>query len=355
MIKAESIEMVRRAVDIAEVAEKYTTLKRNTGCCPLHDEKTPSFHVWPQKQMYKCFGCGESGDIFSLVMKVEKKTFTEAAEQLAGIAGIALEYDEREVAQEKKDLITEMNAVVAWAHKKYKKSLNELPEDSEAMQFLLARGFSLERAMSWDLGYAPDDWKYITTPIINAGKFDAAVRTGLVTSRDGKNWDFLRHRITIPIHNASGQLVGIAGRLVGKGEGAKYFNPVASEIYDKSSILFGLWQAAAAIRKEECCYLVEGYFDVMAMHDAGYLNSVAGCGTALTDKQARLLKRYTQHVILMLDGDEAGLEKQMHYIDLFLKHEFKVSVVQLPEGQDPDDHLKNYKQNGIKKAIKQEL
>lgn len=296
--------------------------------------------------MFKCFGCGESGDAFALVMKVEKKTFIEAVQVLADMTGVPVETDKREVSEEKRDLIEDMRTVLNFANRKYQENLKKAGDDSAAMQFLISRGFTLERAQSWDLGFAPDDWKFITTPLINAGKFDAAHKAGLVSTRDGKNWDFLRSRITIPIHDASGRLVGIAGRLIGTGEQAKYFNPTSSELYDKSAILFGLWQAASAIKKEGSVYFVEGYFDVMAMHDAGMNNCVAACGTSITDKQVKLLKRYTEHVILMLDGDDAGQKKMMEYIDLFLKHDFKVSVVELPEGQDPDEAL-SARKNGV--------
>jgi|GEM_PF-3845036 DNA primase len=348
MIKQNSIEELRNKCDITDVVNKYTVVKRDMACCPFHDERTASFKIYPAKQTYKCFGCGESGDVFKLIMKKENLNFVEAAEYLAAAAGIGLEYDQQsqQEAQEIKDERKEMLAIAEWANKKYITSLVQLPDDAAAIEYLNVRGYSRERATAWDLGFAPDDWKFITTPLINMGKLMDAIKTGLVYSRDGKNWDFYRTRITIPIHDHNGIVVGLAGRLIppppGETEGAKqpkYLNPVESLIYSKKKIWYGLWQAQKAIKEEKFCYVVEGYFDVHAMQDNGMLNTIAACGTEVDDSQIKFLKRYTERVVIAFDGDGPGTKKQMLLINIFLQNNFKVDVLVLPQGKDPDEYI----------------
>lgn len=353
MIKQSSIDELKGRIEIHEVIGQFVSLKKKgngyEACCPFHNEKTPSFRVTPAKDMYKCFGCGKGGDAIRFVMEHERKTFYEAIEWLAEKYNLTLEQDQQaqQVSEEVKSKKQQMLELVAFAQNKYEDMLRSLPDDAAAMQYMRKRGYSRERMQSWSMGFAPDDWKFLTTPIINMGKHGPAVDCGLVYSKEGKNFDFLRNRITFPIHDHNGHLVGIAGRMLPTGDDAadkkqpKYINPCESLIYSKKKIWFGLWQAQKAIREREFVYVVEGYMDVQAMHDAGLENTVASSGTEIDEWQVKLLKRYTDHVVICYDGDEPGTAKAMKQINLFLKHNYKVSVVHLPEGKDPDEYIRS--------------
>lgn len=352
MIKQNSIDEVRFRADIEEVISHFIEVKKHLACCPFHGEKTPSFHIWQKKQVYKCFGCGESGDVFRFVMKHQKKTFTEAVEWLAAYYKINIEYDQpsAEESQQRKDDKTEMLAIVDWANKKYIESIERLPADSPCLQYLAQRGFTKERIAAWCLGFAPQDWKFLATPLINMGKFTPAVATGIIRSRDANTYDALRLRVTIPLFDHNGILVGIAGRIIPGMEDtktAKYLNPDESIIYQKKALWYGLHSAQHAIKQTGSAYIVEGYFDVMAMHDAGVLNTVSPCGTEADLLQLKFLKRYADELVFLYDGDKPGIDKMMKQIDLALQLDIKTRVVELPDGMDPDEF--------IKKAQKQTL
>jgi DNA primase len=353
MIKQETIDLVRSRADIVDVIGSRLKLKRAgssmMACCPFHGEKTPSFHVWQKSQQFKCFGCGESGDAISFLMKHEKLQFAEAIEQLAGQYNISIEYDEvqRQEAQEKKDKKAEMQQVLDFAWKHYHKGLMALPEDAAAKQYLMKRHIDNDMMHKWGLGYAPMDFKHLTTPLINMGKYEPAVDAGVVNTKDGKSYDFLVNRIVIPVHDVNGRLVTLAGREVpGSGkETAKYLNGRESLLYSKSKVLYGLYQAvnSKAIDAAGFAYMVEGYFDVISLHEAEVQNALAPCGTAITMEQASFLKRYTSHIVLMQDADKAGVKSMLKAIDLFLSLDFKVEVVELPAKMDPDEYVRHLK------------
>lgn len=352
MIKQETIEEVRSKCDLVTVVGAYTKLKRSgsgyTGTCPFHSEKTPSFHVTPAKGIYKCFGCGKSGDVFSIVMELEKKNFFEAVEHLAAQLNIDVQHDQKaqNVTPEQRDAKKEQHALVQWAYGKYTELLLSLPPDADAMTYMQNRGYTKERMQLWGLGYAPDSWDFLKTTLINQGKFQPSVDCGLVYSAQGKSYDFYRNRIIIPIHDTNGFVIGLAGRKVPTGDAEKdkqykYLNPCNSLIYNKSKVWYGLWQAKKAIQERGFVYITEGYFDVQSMHDADVINTVASCGTEIDDEQIRILKRHTDHVVLCYDGDKAGIEKSMKQINRFLQQQFKVSVVELPEKMDPDEYVRS--------------
>jgi DNA primase len=362
VIKQSSIDEVRNRTDLYDVISQFVTLKKKgngyEACCPFHNEKSPSFRVTPAKNIYKCFGCGKSGDAIRFVVEHEKKSFVEAIEWLAERYRVTLEYDQaaQQVSEETKNRKEEMLQLVAWSQKKYEDLLFSLPDDAAVIQYMQQRGYDRQRMRQWSMGFAPDDWKFLTTPIINMGKHGPAVDCGLVYSKEGKNFDFLRNRITIPIHDHNGILIGLAGRMIPTGDEAadkkqaKYFNPCESIIYSKKKVWYGLWQALKAIREREFAYVVEGYMDVQAMHDAELENTVASSGTEIDELQVKLLKRYTDHVVMCYDNDtmkekdggkNTGRDKAMKQINLFLKHNYKVSVVDLPEGKDPDEYIRS--------------
>lgn len=359
MIKQSSIDEVKSKADITDVINRYTTVKKNSALCPFHEERSPSFHIKQSKQIFKCFGCGEGGDVFKFIMKKERLTFIESVEYLANLYNISLEYDQQSQAeaQEIKDTRKEMLAVTEWAHKKYVDALLDLPADAPAIKYLQQRGYDQERIKAWDLGFAPDTWDFIKSSLINMGKYNVSVDCGLISTKDEKNYDFYRNRIIIPIHDVNGFIIGLAGRIIpsapvsplserrgagGEAKQVKYLNPRESLIYIKRKIWYGLWQAQEAIRKAGFAYIVEGYMDVQSMHDADVLNTVASCGTEIDEEQAKLLRRYTDHVVICYDGDTPGVKKALKQIDLFLKLDFKVSTIELPDKMDPDEYINHY-------------
>lgn len=349
MIAQTTIDAIRNHVDIAAIIGGFIKLKKQganyTGCCPFHNEKTPSFVVSPAKDMYKCFGCGKSGDAFTFIIEHERKTYPEAIEWLANHYNLTIEYDQQtqQQSQETKDAKAEMQAITTWAQQQYAAALRNLPPDADAVQYLESRGYNQKRTESWGLGYAPQEWKFIATPAINLGKYQAALQCGLIQTKNGNSFDFYRHRIIIPIHDHNGLMVGMAGRSLPSETGqqeAKYLNPVESPLYNKKNIWYGLWQAQKAIRKSGSVYIVEGYFDVQEMQDAGILNTIAPCGTAIDVLQLKFLKRYCNHIILATDGDAAGRKAMLKTIDLALQLDFKTQVLELPDGKDPDEYIR---------------
>jgi DNA primase len=354
MIKQSSIDNLRTHIVIADVIGEFVKLKKlganYSGCCPFHNEKTASFVVSPAKDLYKCFGCGKSGDAFTFIMQHENKSFPEAIEYIAAVYNITLDYDQQaqQQSQEIKDHYAQMQQVTRWAQERYAETLRNLPADAEAVQYLQGRAYDKERTESWNLGYAPGEWKTITTPLINMGKYQPALDCGLIQTKSGSNWDFFRHRIIIPIHDHNGVLVGLAGRSMptttreeaAVSEGPKYLNPPESLLYQKKKVWYGLWQAQKAIRETGFAYIVEGYFDVHAMHDAGIVNTIAPCGTGIDLTQLQFLKRYCSHLVLATDGDAAGQKAMLKTIDRCLQLDFKTQVLALPDAMDPDEYIR---------------
>lgn len=346
MLSTTTIDNVRD-LPIEQVINKYVTLKKAgsgwAACCPLpgHSEKTPSFHVTPSKNIFKCFGCGAGGDAITFVMLKESYTFVDAVKAIAGDHGI--EVVEKEVkgkTEEQKSEETEMLDWLLKAQTKYRKELIERPS---VVKYLYSRGLTRSTIIEWQFGVVPD-WRIITPDLVTAGKFDIGEKAGLVRKGNAQSWDYFHHRITVPIHDARGVLLGFGGRTtsaiqVVKGEaieGPKYLNPPDSPLYDKSKTLFGLDKARKHFAKHGMATLVEGYFDVIKMHQQGWNNAVATCGTALTAGQAKQLKRYTDTVLILRDGDNAGLKAIKKDIPILLEQQFTVYVCELPTGEDPD-------------------
>lgn len=351
MIKQSTIEEVRSVMDTQEVLQDlHVVFKNNTACCPFHNEKSASFRVWKKNNTYKCFGCGASGDGITAVMKLERKTFTEAVEWLAAKYHVMIEYDQaaEQESEEKKNARTEMLHLLDFAHRRYEDALHNMPNDAPVWQYLENRGYTADLCKEWNLGFAPNDWKFLTGSIINMGKHGPACEVGLLTSREGKTWDFYRNRIMIPIYNSSGILVGFGGRWLPTGdvkedkEASKYFNPCESLVYNKQNTWYGLDRAMKAIKDRGFAYVQEGYFDVQAWHNGGVCNAIAACGTAISPIMIKILKRFTSHVVLCLDGDDAGKQKTMSAINEFLKQDYKVEVLPLPEKIDPDEYAKQF-------------
>lgn len=346
MIKDTSIEEVRNA-NISEVVEAYIKLdKHNKACCPFHDEKTPSFSVDEKKGIYKCFGCGEGGDAIHFVMEKDRLDFISAVEKVADICGIHLEHEaiDESAYKEKINNTKEEKEVIDFAVKKYRKILWS-DRTGKAWNYIHKyRTLTEDTLAKWQIGYAPNAWRTLTPTLVNNGKYKPALNTGIINTSKGINYDTYRDRIIFPIKNHKGEFVGLGGRII-PGEDPsdatkkqpKYINSLESKIYHKSKILFGLYEAHKAIRKTNTAILVEGYMDVITLHQAGFENAVATCGTALTEQQARVLSRLCKKIIILRDGDDAGRNAIQKDIPKLIAQGLKTEVAELPQDVDPDD------------------
>lgn len=339
MISESTINAVR-SVPIETVLSKYMKLEKKganlSGCCPFHNEKTPSFSVSPVKGFYKCFGCGVSGDAIEFVQKHERITFFEAIEKIANENGIAVEEEKsnktpEELKQEKSKKI-QASELMHVANEYFKS--NELP-----IEYLhTKRNLSDETIAEWGLGFAPSGFHKLSSIKVIAENLQLAIDISLLSKKDSNVYDFFVNRITIPIRNHVGQLISFGARILPGEEnnGPKYLNGRDSIIYSKSSTLFGLDKASKSIVETGMAVLVEGYFDVIKLHQCNWTNTVATCGTALTEGHCKLLKRYTNHVVVLRDGDSAGKKAAMKDVPLLIAQGFKTSVLLMPEGEDPD-------------------
>lgn len=351
MITQTSIDQVIDAAGIVEVVGRFVQLKKAgvnyTACCPFHDEKTPSFVVNPAKGIYKCFGCGAGGGSVKFVMELERKNFPEAIEFLAEMFNIPIEKTNEKVDEAVVEIREGIMKVNAFALKKYTGQTDFIlsTPDGQApahghLNYIKER-FTKEDIAQWQIGYAPDDAKFLTTPVINAGLFEFGKECGLIGEKDGQGYDKLRNRVIFPIQNRNGECIGFGARVIDDTEKkyAKYLNSSDSVVYNKSRVLYGLNFAAKKIAAEKNAYLVEGYTDVIAMHRQGYENTVASCGTALTGEHCLMIKKYCNSVTVLRDADAAGLKAAVRDVELLVAHNFKVEVVLLPEGEDPDSYF----------------
>lgn len=343
MVSPITIDNIRSASSIVEVLSGFISLKQKGkswhGRCPFHNEKTPSFVVTPSMQIYKCFGCGEGGDVISFLMKQQGNTFTEALEWLAEFYSIPMEYEQgysREEIAEQKSKEKVFSEMLAWVQNKFVSNLKKSPEDGPVWGYLENRHHDAAFCEQWGIGYARDDWQGITNSLIEQGWYDPAIEIGLIqTGKKARSYDMFRNRITFPIYNQNGVITGFSGRLIA-GEGPKYLNSAESELFVKGNSLLGWKQAMPSIKTQGFAYLVEGNFDVSTFHRLGAENTVAPCGTALTDSQARLLKRITNHIVIVGDADGSGQAAMGKAVDIFIGLDMRCEVVTLPEGEDPD-------------------
>lgn len=344
-----TIEQVKDRMQIEEVVSQFVQLdKKHKACCPFHNENTPSFTVTPAKGIYKCFGCGASGDAIKFVMDFERKEFIDAVKYLAEFYGISVEYEKKEMNKSDAEELKQMNAINKSAANFFQRNLMEMPYNSELAEKLYnelieRRQLSYETIIEFQLGYADKSWNQLTEVVIKKGLFAFAEKLGLCKSKNGKNFDFYRHRIMFPIHDQHGTVVGFSGRLVdGAEQDAKYLNSTESRVYKKDKILYGLFQAQKAIREKKQALLVEGNYDVVSFHQKGLNNTVAPCGTGFTESQARLLKKYTDNVVIIFDGDKAGQKATLKAIDILIKVGFSVKVFALPDSEDPDSFARKF-------------
>ena len=341
MIPDDQVEEVRARSDIVAVIGEHIPLKRAgkdyRALCPFHEEKTPSFYVAPSKGFYKCFGCGESGDVFSFVMKRIGLDFTEAVKYAGRKAGI--EVREVKARPEYQDPNRPLYEANAFAREYYRERLADAEIGRLARDYLEERGIDADTAEGFGIGFAPDEWRGLRTAAARHGiDDDVLLEAGLVTTseRSEEPYDRFRSRIIFPIEGLTGKLIAFGGRLFGPGKGAKYLNSPETPVYHKSQELYGLGRARHEIRKEGAVLLVEGYTDVVSLVAHEIPNVVASLGTALTSVQARLLARFAPKAFLLYDSDMAGLRATFRAADVLLGAGIHPSVVTLPGGEDPD-------------------
>ena len=347
MIPEHQVTEVRARADIAEIIGEHVPLKRAgkdlRGLCPFHQERTPSFYVVPAKGIYKCFGCGEAGDVFTFLMRRQGLSFQDAVRQVAARVGVEI----RETAGG--DRVDEARArlyeAVAFAADFYRRQLWERPEGSLARDYLAGRGVSRQVAERFGLGYAPDAWHELRDAARKHGIEDQVLlEAGLV--KEGENqpepYDRLRRRLVFPIEDLAGRVIAFGGRILGPArEGVpKYLNSPETPLYQKGSVLYGLSWAKNAIRREQAVLVVEGYMDYIAVAAAGFENVVAPLGTAMTEAQAGTLARYAKRALLLYDSDTAGLKATFRSADELLRAGVHPLVATLPRGEDPDSVLR---------------
>lgn len=349
------------AARIEEVIGDFVSLKKrganHIGCCPFHNEKTPSFYVSPSKGIFKCFGCGEAGDVVAFLKKHEHFTYPEALRWLAQKYNI--EIREEEQTEEQKERQSERDAlfhVSEFAQKYFADLLyNDEMGRAVGLSYFHGRGLSDEVIKNFGLGYCLDEWSNFTDHARKNGYSDAVLeKTGLTIFKEDthKSYDRFRGRVMFPIYSISGRVLGFSGRVLSsEKQAAKYVNSPDSDIYNKSRILYGLYQARSAISKANKCYLVEGNIDVISMHQSGVENTVASCGTSLTTEQIRLIKRYTPNVTVLYDGDSAGIKAALRAVNLLFAEGMHVRCVLFPDGEDPDSYAQKYGSTALQEYL----
>ena len=354
MITRDTIAKILDTAQIEDVVRDFVNLKKAgsllKGNCPFHQEKTPSFVVNPNKNIFKCFGCGKGGDSVSFIMEHEKFTFPEALRYLAQKYHIDVEEtqvstEEKQVLDEKESLLIALN----YAAKFYQTQLTET-EDGKAigLSYFKERGFLDDTIQTFQLGYSPDSFDTFYNQAIKDGyNEEILLKAGLIKEKNGKHYDFFRDRVMFPIFNVSGKVVAFGGRMLKSAKSdnpnvynPKYINTAETDVYHKSQVLYGISHAKAEIRKHDVCYLVEGYTDVISLYQAGIKNVVASSGTALTKEQVQLIKRFTQNMVILYDGDAAGIKAALRGLDIVLEQGLNVKLVLLPDSEDPDSFVK---------------
>lgn len=347
MISPETIQQIMGRLDILDVVGSFVKLKRRgtnyLGLCPFHNEKTPSFTVSPAKEIYKCFGCGKSGNTISFVMEHEKYSYVEALKWLANRYGIEIE--ETFVSDEQRQqlqIADSLFIINSFAQQFFSRTLFESEEGQDVgLAYFKERGFREEIIKKFQLGYSPEKRDAFTREAL-AKQFnpDLLVKSGLVANRNEQLQDNYRGRVIFPIHNHSGKVLGFGARILKTNEKApKYINTPENEIYIKSKILYGSYFARQAIDKADECLLVEGYTDVVSLHQAGIENVVASGGTSLTIDQLRLIRKYTNNLTIIYDGDAAGIKAALRGLDLALEEGLHVKLVLIPDKEDPDSYV----------------
>ena len=333
------VDEIKSRCNIVDVVGRVVTLKKAginyKGLCPFHNEKTPSFIVSEKKQNYTCYGCGKSGDVINFVQEYYHLDFKEACRMLGKEYGIEVTFGSGKNSK-LRERYQEINAEAA---RFFYKALRE--KQNPGLTYMAGRGLTQETLKEFNIGYADDEWESLTKHLLSKGyKGEELLDVGLCSKgKNGKLYDKFRSRVIFPIRNAGGKFIGFGGRIIGEGE-PKYLNSQESVVFQKKDNLYGLNLSGDYIRKEDAIILVEGYMDVISLYQHGIKNVSASLGTALTEHQARLIKRYTKNVILSYDADEAGQNAAMRGLDVLYKEDCKAKVLKVNDGKDPDEFVK---------------
>lgn len=363
MIDQETVNRIIDAANIVEVVSDFVSLKKSGnnyfGCCPFHNEKTASFSVSPAKNIFYCFGCHKGGNAVNFIMEHEQMAYVEALKYLA--QKYHIEVKEKEFTpeeQERHDDRESMMVLNEFAKNTFIRNMTETDEGRAiGYKYFKERGFNEETIKTYELGYSLSERKAFTDLALKSGyqqKYLVSTGLSILKEEDGYIFDRFSNRVMFPIHNLTGKVIGFGGRVLDartKGVNVKYMNSPQSEIYDKSRSLYGIYQAKATIVKKDKCFLVEGYTDVLSMHQSGITNVVASNGTALTTDQIRLIHKFTSNITVLYDGDSAGIHAALRGIDMILAEEMNVKVLLLPDGEDPDSFARNHSSTELEDFI----
>ena len=362
MISKQTIDTVFETARVEEVIGDFVQLKRSgsnlKGLSPFTDERTPSFMVSPVKQIWKDFSSGKGGNVIAFLMEHEHFNYPEAIRYLAKRYGIEIE--ETEQSDEQKEKANEresMYLVSEYANEFFQRSMHKTNEGQAiGLSYFKERGFENETIKKFQLGYSPEEWEALTNAALEDGyKLEFLEKTGLTIVKEDKKFDRFRGRVMFPIHSMSGRVLGFGGRILSNTKkAAKYLNSPESDIYHKSKVLYGIYYAKQAIAKEDNCYLVEGYTDVIQFHQGGIENTVSSSGTALTPEQIRHINRLTKNITVLFDGDEAGQRASLRGIDLILEQGMNVKVCAFPEGEDPDSFARKHSETELRDFLENE-
>jgi len=361
LIDHSTIERILDAAQITDVVQEFISLKKRgvnyLGLCPFHNEKTPSFTVSPAKGIFKCFGCGKGGNSVNFIMEHEHLSYPEALRWLA--KKYHIEVEEKEVTAEEIQKQNERESLLVvsqYASKIFKENLFNGHEGiAVGLSYFRERGFRDDVLRKFEVGYSNEKRDDFTKRALEAGyKKEYLTQSGLTIEKENYVFDRFAGRVMFPIHSLSGQVLGFGGRIIKKDpHSAKYVNTPETEIYHKSRIVYGIYQARQAITHNDRCYLVEGYTDVLSMHEAGIENVVASSGTALTQEQIRLVKRFTPNITMLYDGDYAGIKASLRGTDMVLEEGMNVRIVVLPDGEDPDSYSKKVSNEEFRKYLEE--
>ena len=357
-ISENKIEEVRSAANIVDIISEYVQLRKRgknyIGLCPFHNEKTPSFTVSEDKQIYHCFGCHSGGNVFKFIMEYEKISFIESVQEMAHRYGINIDVNEKDLSdrQSEQEILFDINTEAA---KFFSGNLLSHSNGDIAREYFQKRKVKLQTMRAFGLGYSLPGWdNFVSYAQEKKLDLERTISLGLIgQGKDGRLYDRFSGRIIFPIFSPNGRVVGFAGRILeGKdGNNAKYLNSPESSIYVKGRILYGLSFAKDDIRRLDKAILVEGYMDLISLHQAGIKNVVAVSGTALTEEQVQLLSRYTKNAVLLFDADTAGIKASMRSIELLLRKDMEIKIASLPSGEDPDSYVNNYGRERFEEII----
>lgn len=361
MIKPDTIRDIIETARIEEVVGDFVSLRKRganlVGLCPFHNEKTPSFNVSPARGIYKCFGCGKAGSAVNFVMEHEHYSYPDALRYLARKYNIRIE--EQEQTAEELQALNEQESlyvVNAFAQKFFSELMFRTEEGRAlGLKYFNERGFREDTVKKFELGYSPEKSDHFTRHALDNGyNLDYLLKTGLtIRSEDGRLYDRFRSRVIFPIHNLTGRVIGFGGRVRTSSENKpKYINSPESDIYSKSKVLYGIFFAKNAIIRQDNCYLVEGYTDVISLHQAGIENVVSSSGTSLTTEQIKLIRRFTRNITILYDGDPAGIKASFRGIDMILEEGMNVKIVLFPDNEDPDSFVRKHRTSEVEELFR---